>query len=1262
MKKIFTILLLFFFSFFLNINNASATISCGPLITNPSDIDLSNIPLGSIFSLSIDCETNLPGATLSYSWSLPSLPNSSSVFLIASEPASVGVGVQVVELASGCVGYCDITTASVNITINPTACQVTDVQDNGVTCVDLSTLSLDGTPLNSFCGECSTGEPVNINTGSLWHGTTEFVVKGRTEATNIRFDRMYVANSATVPGDLGPNWRHNYETSLQFDYSAGANEKGKIVETKGSKTIFSVEKIKGDINKLIWIDENGGPWRFQENAGVYAGPQSLGAKLLAFADHFELKKKDGTTLFFSNGIANVPQFKLYQIMDRHGEILSLSYTNGKLESISSPFAGAIQFTRNQEGKIASIHRVRDNLSYTYTYNAKGRLESTVDFAGKTYSYSYVSEMPGTKAQGMLKTITDPLNRVLEFSYYPNGKAYQQFEAGGGVRTFVYGANFTKITDIDGFTTTHFFDNKFRTTKIITPDKIKHYNEWSNNRLPLKTSVEFGGITKYGYDVNGNVNSIQRPGDPNATQILYDQNFNKPIEITPLIGAPTSFTLDQNTGDLLGVSRGGLSLNFTRDSFGNLLSTNNGIFSYTNQRDANGLLTQVFDLHNPETRTHDSRGRILTRNFASGRVISYGYDDYDRVLTVTDSHGPNLTNTYDVMGRLLAKDEFSLGEHHITSYVYDDKDRLISVTDALNRTISFSYDPVRISREPIAVTDPAGRVTYFEYDKMHRLTKKTEANGAITKFTYDERGNLTSVVDANGDTTVYAYDLNNRRLTESHESVAGSTKKRKFTKYFYDFADRLVKKYTPSTTGGEGRAIIFEYDPLDRMVKRIIAREGAGNFVEDTATFSYENILDAKLLSTATNSVSTLGFTHEMAPPFLGTSFSNTATVSQNPLGLIEGIFNVARGITGEIISITGNSGPLFTKTYDPAGRLLEVSAGAFNTALSYDGFGRKSSVSHTDGTSGAFTYDQLNRTTNIAWSGGSLVNPVSEALNYDLAGNITNLAREHGSYTLAYDNVDQLVSSSSSGQNGFVPYNRNFTYDLLGNRLSDSVNGAGSFVSNFLTQNGVSNYQADPDGFGDLTTETSGAVTKSFGYRADGRLNSFSSSAVQANYYYDALGRRVAKTINKPSENFTQSYLHVLQADRILQAKAGDGSITTYLEGNGVDQHLGEVKGGVAKGYVTDHLGSVLNSDVAGASNQFGLFGEVNSAVAISQTSNPVMYGFTGREWDAESSTNYHRARNYQPETGRWLSQDPIGLARIGTIKPGSIIRITEHL
>ena len=38
-------------------------------------------------------------------------------------------------------------------------------------------------------------------------------------------------------------------------------------------------------------------------------------------------------------------------------------------------------------------------------------------------------------------------------------------------------------------------------------------------------------------------------------------------------------------------------------------------------------------------------------------------------------------------------------------------------------------------------------------------------------------------------------------------------------------------------------------------------------------------------------------------------------------------------------------------------------------------------------------------------------------------------------------------------------------------------------------------------------------------------------------------------------------------------------------------------------------------------------------------------YAFTGREWDAESGLYFYRARYYDPEVGRFVSSDPIGLA-----------------
>src|SRR5207245_11481218 len=36
-------------------------------------------------------------------------------------------------------------------------------------------------------------------------------------------------------------------------------------------------------------------------------------------------------------------------------------------------------------------------------------------------------------------------------------------------------------------------------------------------------------------------------------------------------------------------------------------------------------------------------------------------------------------------------------------------------------------------------------------------------------------------------------------------------------------------------------------------------------------------------------------------------------------------------------------------------------------------------------------------------------------------------------------------------------------------------------------------------------------------------------------------------------------------------------------------------------------------------------------------------YAWTGRERDAETGLQYNRARYYDPDTGRWLSQDPLG-------------------
>ncbi|OFZ18888.1 MAG: hypothetical protein A2X94_03185 [Bdellovibrionales bacterium GWB1_55_8] len=170
--------------------------------------------------------------------------------------------------------------------------------------------------------------------------------------------------------------------------------------------------------------------------------------------------------------------------------------------------------------------------------------------------------------------------------------------------------------------------------------------------------------------------------------------------------------------------------------------------------------------------------------------------------------------------------------------------------------------------------------------------------------------------------------------------------------------------------------------------------------------------------------------------------------------------------------------------------------------------------------------------------------------------------------------------------------------------------------------------------------------SQNFTYRADQKLVSYSRDGMQAEYFYDALGRRVAKRVTKGAEPaFTQSYVYLGEEDKILLGKSGDGEVTLYLDGQGIDEHLGEVSSRGVKAYATDHLGSVLNGEAAGAARAFGAWGEnlSSSASTITAASSPVAYGFTGRQLDSESQTYYYRARTYLPDTGRFAQPDPIG-------------------
>lgn len=140
------------------------------------------------------------------------------------------------------------------------------------------------------------------------------------------------------------------------------------------------------------------------------------------------------------------------------------------------------------------------------------------------------------------------------------------------------------------------------------------------------------------------------------------------------------------------------------------------------------------------------------------------------------------------------------------------------------------------------------------------------------------------------------------------------------------------------------------------------------------------------------------------------------------------------------------------------------------------------------------------------------------------------------------------------------------------------------------------------------------------------------------NYSYDALGRRVQRT---STSSGTTKFVYD-GVDVVRDLDGNGNTIADYLNGPGVDNKLRQTAGGTVFYFVADHLGTLRAlADTSGSivsDLSYDSYGNVISGSA------PSRYTYTGREIDADSGLMYYRARWYDPQQGRFISEDPIGL------------------
>jgi YD repeat-containing protein len=894
--------------------------------------------------------------------------------------------------------------------------------------------TIDGYPLTTATSYCATcGDPVSLATGAFWHEMTDFSVKGRTAATTLALKRTYISQPLIPFGDFGANWFSSYETKiLAVNPTANTN--------------------------LVWIDENGGAWTFTRNSdNSFSSPPAFFGKLVEFSDHWEIQKTHGIINSYTRSAGVAPVGSLIQISEPHGEKITFAYnSNGKLTSAYTPLAGEVDFARDSSGRVTTVTRVRDSLSYSYAYDSSGELISSTDFNYQTTYYGYYR--PSALVGSLLTYIFDPIGRLYQQSFDSIGRVIFQTEPGGASRTFTYTSQFknptTVVNDIDGSTTTYGFDSYYHTvSENHSSDNSTRSYAWSNQNQLTSITDELGFITQYGYDSRGNLTSIQKPEDKKPLSFSYDQKFDVVNAITPLTGTLLQLTINQSNGDTNLVTRGNLSLSYSYDSFGNKLVTNNGLASYADQRNSNGLLTYVYDAHNPATLSYDSRGRVISIFSKSGRVIKITYNDYDKITSINDSAGSITNFLYDPVNRVIEKQVADGKTTQTTSYTWDARDRLTKVTDPLQNTNQIQYDYIDpnsnlkyITSGPTSIVDAANNTTKFQYDARDRLIEKVDASGGASKFSYNLRGDQVSITDQDSNVTTFSFDGNSRISQRIRPSVVtdakgNSSKATQVTNFTYDPAGHILKEQNLSVSSiDKGKAFVTEYtyDSQDRLAEKKLSTQMNSVLisVDDDSTYSYQPQLDKIRLTSANNQLEQLTFSYEVTPPFLNAKYGVKATDPKNSLGLLQGNYSISRDVTGNIAALTDANGhELFSEISDSAGRLLELTSGnyfgkqskPFSAQIGYDGYGRKVNIAFSSGLQGTTTFDVLNRPTSIIWNQNK-AQQFTESLQYDAVGNMITEDRETGSISMKYDVNHQLTAvtgglsekSSNAGIVGLV--------------------------------------------------------------------------------------------------------------------------------------------------------------------------------------------------------------------------------------------------
>ena len=905
---------------------------------------------------------------------------------------------------------------------------------------------------------------------------------------------------------------------------------------------------------------------------------------------------------------------------------SFDYRDSRHEVVETDGRG-FQRTTELDG-FDRVHRVvlqtgEAELVTTNFYDANGNLSSTKDPEGRETVFVY-----------------DGLNRLLEIQH-PLSLTTRFLYDGEG--------NKTEETKRRGVPTRFTYDHLSRLTESATAPQITgnpvtttiQYDDAARTRTELDAR---GNATTFVMDGQGRVVKIT-DADNNAQSFEYD-GVNKLAEVDKR-GQRTSFEYD-------GINRlvtmtDALSQKIEtayRDAALQIVETDKRGLVRRTQLDALGRLVSVTRSNvTLEQHAYDPNNNRILSTDANGNQTQFTYDGANRLTARTDGFGSadatTTRFTYDGVGNLLEeKDGRAIGKAFDIHNTYDALNRLTSVQDGAGQVTSFEYDG---EGNRTAQTEPKGNRTEFSYGELSELIEVRMADSGVYRYTYDPNRNRTQQTDANGNVVAFTYDKLNR-MERMEQQGAGPL----VTLHTYDPNGNEI-----TLTDPKGQVIGFEYDELNRLTNKTYHLT-ADDFALFTRThsigFSYDpndNLVRIdELKSTGTD------------PAAVVSSFKTYDTLDRltsetDAFGRTLGFAYDSQGNRTRLVDPDAKQ---TTYRYDALNRLQTLTFDD-GTSTSYEYFpdGLKRRVANPNNTNSTYEYDGADRMTDIVHLGP--VGVVSSYFYaYDANGNRkrqieTNAGRTEET-TYDYDTANRLAMVTyalGTAEATQVTY----TYDPVGNRLSereiqlststatkdlayayDTINRLDTITDNLGSGADVA-YTYDSNG--NTTSKTKNGTTTSFLFDIRDQLSEVQQGTnVLGRYGYDSEGLRILKIGDDGIRRYTYDQLSV-----ITEANESNVTVSKYDYGSEQLVSLDNTIEGRSL-YHLDALGSTVSlTSPSGAVRESVLYDAWGEA-RLRDGSSANKFTFIGLELDQETGLIYAKARFYDSDIGRFLSQDPL--------------------